>query len=110
MSAPTNPEIPGSRVSFISGIFGILVNLYYPKLDAENDTEIVKQSMSSMIAVFAGMGLAMIATSILIGLAAIKLSNSIILLIFVGIFTLMALLLWKRLTNISDKRFDEIQV
>ena len=44
--------------SFILPIFaetlGIIVNLKYPKLDAENDTEVVKQSMSSAIAVFTG--------------------------------------------------------
>ena len=34
---------------------GLLVNLKYPKLNASNDTEVVKQSMSSMISVFTGM-------------------------------------------------------
>lgn len=38
-----------------SGLVGLIVNLIYPKLNASNDTEVVKQSMSSMISVFVGM-------------------------------------------------------
>lgn len=37
-----------------SGLVGLIVNLIYPKLNASNDTEVVKQSMSSMISVFIG--------------------------------------------------------
>lgn len=37
-----------------SGLVGLIVNLIYPKLNATNDTEVVKQSMSSMISVFIG--------------------------------------------------------
>lgn len=39
---------------FLSAVIGLIINLKYPKLDASNDTEIVKQSMSSMISVFIG--------------------------------------------------------
>lgn len=39
-----------------SSLIGLIINLKYPKLNANNDTEVVKQSMSSMIAVFMGMG------------------------------------------------------
>ena len=39
----------------LAEIVGIIVNLKYPKMDAKSDTEIVKQSMSSMVAVFVGM-------------------------------------------------------
>ena len=34
---------------------GLIVNLKYPKMDAENDTEVVKQSASSMVSVLIGM-------------------------------------------------------
>ena len=95
---------------FIAELIGIMANLKYPKMDATNDTEIVKQSMSSMIAVFIGMGLAMLSSTFLIGLAIAGLSNTIIQLLFLIIFTIVAALLWLRLTKISDKRFDEIQV
>lgn len=40
---------------FVSETIGILVNIKYPRFDAENDTQVVKQSLSSMISVFIGM-------------------------------------------------------
>ena len=42
---------------FLSAVIGLLTNLKYPKLNASSDTEIVKQSMSSMISVFIGFGI-----------------------------------------------------
>ena len=39
----------------IAELIGIIVNLKYPKMDAKNDTEVVKQSMSSMVAVLIGL-------------------------------------------------------
>jgi len=39
----------------VAETLGIIINLKNPKMDAENDTEVVKQSMSSLIAVFSGM-------------------------------------------------------
>ena len=95
---------------FIAELIGIMVNLKYPKMDATNDTEIVKQSMSSMISVFVGMALAMVSTGLLVVLATIGLSNTVIQLVFLIIFTIVASLLWLRLVKTSDKRFDEIQV
>lgn len=44
-------------IVFISANIGLIINLKYPKMNAMNDTEVVKQSMSSMISVFIGMGL-----------------------------------------------------
>ena len=35
----------------VSEVFGIIVNIKHPKMDAENDTEVVKQSTSTMVAV-----------------------------------------------------------
>ena len=39
----------------VAEVMGIIINLKNPKMDAENDTEVVKQSTSSLIAVFSGM-------------------------------------------------------
>lgn len=38
----------------LSSLIGLLVNLKYPKMNATNDTEVVKQSLSSMISVYIG--------------------------------------------------------
>lgn len=38
-----------------NAMIGLIINLKYPKLNYSNDTEVVKQSMSSMISVFIGL-------------------------------------------------------
>ena len=48
--------ILGSLLSILlSSSIGLFINLKYPKMNAMNDTEVVKQSMSSMLSVFMGM-------------------------------------------------------
>lgn len=49
----------------VAELMGIIVNLKYPKMDAKDDVEVVKQSMSSMIAVFTGMGASIVMLSII---------------------------------------------
>lgn len=44
-------------VILLTSCIGLVANLKYPKMNASNDTEVVKQSMSSMIGVFSGMGI-----------------------------------------------------
>ena len=39
----------------LSSLFGLIINLRFPKLNAENNTQIVKQSVSSFVSVMAGM-------------------------------------------------------
>lgn len=42
--------------TFFNAVIGLLLNLKYPKLDANTDAEVIKQSMSTTIAVFVGLG------------------------------------------------------
>lgn len=95
---------------FISELIGILVNLKYPKLDATNDTEIVKQSMSSMISVFIGMGLIGLTGILLFKMLFSGLSSYIILLILILGYSLVALVLWTLLLKYCDKYFNNINV
>ena len=44
-------------IILLTACIGLIANLKYPKMNASNDTEVVKQSMSSMISVFIGMGI-----------------------------------------------------
>ena len=41
----------------LAELIGIALNLKYPKMNAENDAEVVKQSISTLIATFLGMGI-----------------------------------------------------
>lgn len=53
--------LPGVLSVFI-GLLGLAANLRHPKLDYVNETQAVKSSVAVMIAMFAGMGLVVVAT------------------------------------------------
>ncbi len=93
----------------ISELIGIIVNLKYPKLDATNATEVVKQSMSSMISVMIGMGLSVITVVGIIKLIQIKINNTLIILLFNIIYLIIGLLLWNYLQKYSEKSFMNIE-
>ena len=94
----------------VSETIGIIVNLKYPKMDAQNDTEVVKQSMSSMISVFIGMALFGITIFFLFKVWSTNISNYIIILIFISIYLLIYIgLLWL-LRRTCDKNFNNISV
>ncbi len=46
-------------------LIGIIINLKYPKMNAKDDVEVVKQSLSSLIAVFIGMGASVLILAII---------------------------------------------
>lgn len=94
----------------VSEMIGILVNLKYPKLDATNDTEIVKQSISSMLSVFIGMGLLGMTGIMLYKLIKANIPSSAVLLIFIIIYTVILLLLTLILTKTCDKSFKNISI
>ena len=76
---------------FIAETIGILVNLKYPRLDAENDTQVVKQSISSMISVFIGMILSAITIFVLVQCAINGISPIIILSSGITVYTIIGL-------------------
>ena len=94
----------------VAETIGIIINLKYPKMDAANDTEVVKQSMSSMIAVFLGMGISAISIYGLFTCIRLELSNSLILLIGNIIFSIILLVLLLYMKKKSVKLFNEINV
>ena len=91
-----------------TALVGILVNLKYPKMDATSDTEVVKQSMSSMISVFIGMFIAMLSIGIIVVGSTININLFIILELLV--FSIIVFVLWKILKRYGIKRFREINV
>ena len=93
---------------FVSELIGIIANLKYPKLDATNDTEIVKQSMSSMISVFTGMGLIALTILAITKLLTTGLNNNLIMLIITGIYGIICLGLVIYLVKNCDKIFNNI--
>ena len=89
-----------------SALIGLLVNLKYPKMNATSDTEIIKQSISSVISVFAGMFIAIV----LIGLLFSNSQTELLIgceLLALGIFIIV---LWKILEKYGEKRYREIEI
>lgn len=94
----------------ISETIGIIVNLKYPRMDAQNDTEVVKQSMSSSVSVFMGMGIIAATLGSLAGAIANGLSCRLAILLFICIFSIIYGLLLLLLKKKCNKWFDNINV
>ena len=93
----------------ISHLIGILVNLRYPKLDAENSAEVVKQSTSSMVAVFTGMGIMFFTVFLIIVFMILGINTKIVLFGFTLAFILVDLILYLILSKWGTKKFSSLE-
>ena len=94
----------------ISETIGIIINLKYPRMDAKNDTEVVKQSMSSAISVFIGMIIIGITLFLLFIALNAGIPNNIIMLIFIFIYTIIYFSLLIFLNKTCDRSFENITI
>lgn len=92
----------------VSSLIGIIVNLKYPKLDATNDTEVVKQSLSSMISVFIGLGLIGITGILIMKMIDFNINNYIIILLINILYSIICFGLWIYLKKNCDKSINNI--
>ena len=97
-------------IPLLSETIGIVINLKYPKMDAQNDTEVVKQSMSTMIATFLGMGLSGLVIFFLYKCVVWNISIPMTLLLFVCIFTILYGILSYWLYKNCDQLFRNIMI
>ena len=96
-------------VPLVSHFIGLIINLKFPKLDAENSTEVVKQSTSSFISVMLGMLLLL--GNIMLIIKMIKvLCISLILLILTGAYIIIDLCLYLYLSYKSVEDFNSLSV
>ena len=96
----------------ISSLLGLVINLKYPKMDATSDTEVVKQSISSMISVLSGMVIAIIIGALYLAtlFGYIKVSiNNMLILCLVGLIIMMIVLVLI-LNHYGVTRYREIEV
>ena len=96
----------------ISSLLGLVINLKYPKMDATSDTEVVKQSISSMISVLSGMVIAIVIGALCLAtlFGYIKVSiNNMLILCLVGLIIMMIVLVLI-LNHYGIKRYREIEV
>ena len=93
---------------FVSEIIGILVNLKYPKMDARNDTEVVKQSTSTAVAVLLGGVLSLLTVLSLVLLAAFGLNINLVMFISLIFYSILLILLVNRMKKKSVEEFNNI--
>ena len=96
-------------IILFNAVVGIIMNLKYPKLNASNDTEVVKQSMSATLSLFIGFGvfaLYVFGFAMLTDLISpsLYISLSIILLFFI------TLILYKVLLKKGPKAYQQLNV
>jgi ABC-2 type transport system permease protein len=96
-------------IPLISHLVGIIVNLRYPKLDWENQAEVVKQSTSSFVAVMIGLVSLVLLVGIVFKLVGVV-SQTIILLVSVGLFTIINMILYLYLIKKGTKEFNKLSI
>lgn len=94
----------------LSETIGIIVNLKYPRMDAKNDTEVVKQSMSSAISVFMGMALLGVTVFLLFKALEANIDNHLIMILFISAFTIIYAGVSILLHKTCEKSFNNINV
>lgn len=95
-------------VLLISNV-GLIINIKYPKMNAKNDTEIVKQSMSVMISTFVGLGIFMGSVILIIYLTK-YLDINLIITLHLLILTILSLISYIYLIENSRKEYKKITV
>lgn len=96
-------------IPLVSHFIGILVNLKFPKLDFENETEVVKQSVSSFVSVIIGMILAVTTVMILVKIID-KIQPTMILLVATGFYLIVDAVLYAYLTMKGTKEFRQLSI
>lgn len=96
-------------VVLLSAVIGLIINLKYPKLDFKNDTEVVKQSMSSFLSVGLGMGI-LLSSFLIIGLLNKYLSLTVILVSHMILLSIVTVALYLFLMKIGPNEYKKLNV
>ncbi|MBR3353723.1 hypothetical protein IKG49_04010 [Candidatus Saccharibacteria bacterium] len=88
----------------VTELIGILINLRYPRFDADNDTVVVRQSASVMTATFLGLGMVLLTVSLIF--TTIFLAGQIAgLLIINAVYLIIALFLYFAIAMRGEEKF-----
>ena len=93
----------------VSHFIGIIINLKYPKLDAENEAEVIKQSTSSFLSVMLGMVLIAITAIVITHIVGV-LNSTLILFLATTLYIIINIILYLYITNKGTKKFNSITV
>lgn len=96
-------------IILLTALIGLIANLKYPKMNATNDTEVVKQSMSSMVSVFIGIGF-LIGSIYLILLLSEYIKIELVLVLHICLITIISIILYSIVMNFGVKEYRRINV
>ena len=96
-------------IILLTSCIGLIANLKYPKMNATNDTEVVKQSMSSMISVFIGIGF-FIGSALVVSYLNKYLKLSILLILHISLITIISIILYYIVMKFGTKEYRKINV
>lgn len=96
-------------IILLSSCIGLIANLKYPKMNATNDTEVVKQSMSSMISVFTGMGV-LIGSILIIFFLNNYIKLNLLLVLHIILMIVISIILYVILKKYGVKEYRKINV
>ena len=96
-------------IPLVSHFIGLIINLKFPKLDAENSTEVVKQSTSSFIAVMIGMILLIINVIIITKIMGL-ISSTLILIVATVLYIFIDIILYLYLINVGVIEFNNLTI
>ena len=94
-------------VPTMTAMFGLLVNLKFPKMIFSSDTEVVKQSTSIIVAVLVGF---IFAIASIIAMNVLSANINIFIVMELFIFAIITAILWIAIKKYGVKRFNEINV
>ena len=91
----------------VTELIGILINLKYPQFDADNDSVVVKQSASVMVATFLGLGMVLFTISFIF--ATVFLAGQIAgLLIVDAVYVIVALFLYFVVAMRGEEKYRKL--
>lgn len=96
-------------IILLSACIGLFMNLKYPKMNATSDTEVVKQSMSSMLSTFLGMGIFVVSSGLVLGLSNI-IKENIAIIIAQSVLFVITVILYIVLMKIGPKKYRNINI
>ena len=94
----------------LSSVIGLIVNLYFPKMEWTNPTTVVKQSASVMITILSILLLILGVVGITILLTYVFNINNIdiVLIIVLAVFLIMLFISIRALNNIGSEKFNKL--
>jgi ABC-2 type transport system permease protein len=96
-------------IPILIGLVGLLINLKYPKMHFKNETEVVKQSISVVISVYLGMGIAIALISIYLYFNQ-YLSSNVVIISEILLIVLFDYILYKFILNKGESLFRKINI